>query len=186
MSTASFESLMRSFDVHVNCLCPAARQILDFFLLTHVVVDITCGCLSCHSHWGWRDRLSTPQVRRLHQRPPAGTSEEEGLHTCPLPHILRGGFLATSSRGTSVEEGLHLRLSSTHCRFVPRRERGKPSPSQLPRLPRRRKDRPSSSQTSACTSEEEGQALLLTMPESTSEEEGQALLLAMSVCTSCP
>ena len=27
--------------------------------------DITCGCLSCHSHWRWRDRLSTSQVRRL-------------------------------------------------------------------------------------------------------------------------
>ena len=54
-----------------------------------------------------------------------GSSEEEGLHA-PL-FLASSASSSAASLCTSVEEGLHLRPSSSHCRFVPRRERDRPS-----------------------------------------------------------
>ena len=82
----------------------------------------------CHSHWGWRDRLSTSPSPAASSTTSAGTSEEEGLHTCPLPNILEmafflvsgdfgGGrigtspFLLTMPVSTSEEEGQALLLT---------------------------------------------------------------------------
>ena len=84
----------------------------------------------------------------------ASTSEEEGLHTALFLTFSR--WPSTSSPGTSEEEGLAPLPSSSHCRWVLRRRRGRPSSSQRPRVPRRRKDRPSSSHR-RCVLHEYGQ-----------------------------
>ena len=73
----------------------------------------------------------------------AGTSEEEGLHAYPLPHISR--WPSTSSPGTSEEEGLA------------------PSPFLLTMSMSTLEEEGQGLllTTWLCTSEEEGQALLL-------------------------
>ena len=70
-----------------------------------------------------------------------------GIARRPLPHMYEVYFndVAVYFGGGRIAPQAWRDLS-THCRFVPRRERGRPSPSQFPRLPRTRKDRPSSSQ----------------------------------------
>ena len=126
-------------------------------------------CVGCVFPWGWRDRLSTPQVLRLPLRRPwlprrkrdctlPSSSQLPRVHL-RRPCVLRKrkdctqAFLFTTSACTSEEEGKALFLTK-----------------------------------SASSSEEEEQVLLLTMWVCTSEEEeGQAFFLAMSVstCSSC-
>ena len=87
MSTASFD-LCVTFDVHVNC--PAARQILDFFVLMWLLIWL---CVFRHSHWEWGDRLSTPQVQRLRQRRPRVLRRKRDC-TPPSSSHSRDGLLA--------------------------------------------------------------------------------------------
>ena len=82
-------------------------------------------------------------------RPPATSalaatsSEEEGLHARPLPHIFGEYFCVDAAYHGGGR--ICTLPSSSHRRFVPRRERVRPSSSQRQWLPRRRRDRPSSS-----------------------------------------
>ena len=49
-----------------------------------------------HSHWEWGERLSTLPSPAASSSTAAGTSEEEGLHACPLPHIFEVAFYVVS------------------------------------------------------------------------------------------
>ena len=109
--------------------------------LVHLVVLVER--LFCASHWGGESG-SPPPSPTASSSAAAGTSEEEGLHTTLFLTFSR--WPSCSTPGTSEEEGLAPLPSSSHCRFVPRRERDRPSPSHQRRLPQRRRDRPSSSQ----------------------------------------
>ena len=88
-----------------------------------LLVHVTSGCeFCCHSHWGWRDRLSTPQVWRLRQRRPRVLRRKRDctlalfLTFSRWPSYLVSGdfrkgrigtstFLLTMPVSTSVEEG---------------------------------------------------------------------------------
>ena len=102
--------------------------------LVHLVLLV--DRLFCVSHWGGKTG-SPPPSPTASSSTTAGTSEEEGLHTTLFLTCSR--WPSCSTPGTSEEEGLAPLLSSSHCRYVPRRER----------------DRAFSLTSTAATSEEE-------------------------------
>ena len=110
-------SLLRYFDVHVNCLFGQMWLLIwssvDSFLLrgclwwgTHGVqissFRFCCGVHNsgrawCATHLGWGDRLSTPQDQRLLLHEPWLLRRKEGLPARPLPHIFGVHFLCVAA-----------------------------------------------------------------------------------------
>ena len=142
MSTLPLFDLCVTFDLHVICLCPAARQILVFFLLSGNVVPH--GCAFFVTPTGGGGTGSPPPKSGGIISDGCGYFGGRGTAHRPLPQIFEVAFLLVSGEfgggrigtspflltlpvGTSEEEGQVLLFINP-----------------------------------ACTSEEEGQAFLVT------------------------
>ena len=160
---SSFFIILRPF--HFTCVPPA--DIWVWFGLLFQLAPCPLGIffhvvvrwLVERAHWGWEPALHPPSSSASSSTAP-GTSEGEGLHARPLPHMFDGyinvvavffggGRIAlrpSSSQLRRVPRGRRDRPSSSRCWWLPRRGRDRPSSSQCRCVLRRRRDRPSSSQ----------------------------------------
>ena len=129
-------------------LCSESHTVRDVLMLcfaeSHSSGCLHQLCVGCVFPWGWRDRLSTPQVQRLPLRRPRLSRRKRD---CTLAlFFTTSASTSATSLCTSEEEGLHTALPPRNVGHVLRRKRDKPSSSQSQREPRRRRDRPTSLQ----------------------------------------
>ena len=132
-----FQCFLCSFPVRPFCAAPGHVCAWRDNLLS-------VGCVFSGIPLGVGERLSTPQVQRLHLLVPWLLRRKRDC----TPALFLTSSVCTSALSpcSTEEEGLAPLPSSSHCRGVLRRRRDRPSSSYCRYVPRREKDRPSPSQ----------------------------------------